>query len=149
MTEIILKESVEHLGEAGDVVDVKPGYARNYLLPQGMAIRATEGNLRQLKEKRRHRERAAAREREVADELARRLQDLSLTFDVQAGEDGQLYGSVTNRDIARMAAEQGVEIEPEDIRLDEPVKELGVYSVTIDLHEDVQPEVKIWVVAEE
>lgn len=149
MTEIILQQDVDNLGDAGEVVDVKPGYARNYLLPQGMAVRATEGNLRRLQEERRHHQRAAERELEVAEEQARALKELSLTFSARAAEEGKLFGSVTASDIAEKAADEGVHIDPRDIELDEPIKELGAYTVTVDLHDEVRPEVKIWVVAEE
>lgn len=149
MTEIILQQDVDDLGSAGEVVDVKPGYARNYLLPQGMAIRATEGNLKRLEEERRHLERAAERELEVADERAAALKDLSFTFTERAGEEGKLFGSVTAADIAREAADQGVRIDERDIELEGPIKELGAYTITVDLHDEVRPEVKIWVVAEE
>lgn len=149
MTEIILKQDVENLGETGEVVDVKPGYARNYLLPQGMAVPATEGNLERIQEERRRVERAEVREREEAEELASALGGRSITFHVRAGEEGRLYGSVTASDITDELAEQGVAVDRRRLVLDEPIKELGVYNVAVDLHEDVRPELKIWVVAEE
>lgn len=149
MTEIILKQDVENLGETGEVVDVKPGYARNYLLPQGMAVPATEGNLERIHEERRRVERAEEREREEAEELASALAGRSITFHVRAGEEGRLYGSVTASDITDQLADEGITVDRRRLLLDEPIKELGVYNVAIDLHEDVRPELKIWVVAEE
>lgn len=149
MTEIILKQDVENLGEAGDVVDVKPGYARNYLFPQGMAVRATEGNLKRIHEERRRVERAEERVRDEAEELAGELSGRSVTFHVRAGDEGRLYGSVTTSDIAERLAEEGLSVDRRRIRLEEPIKELGVYNVPVDLHEDVQPELKVWIVAEE
>lgn len=149
MTEVILKDDVDNLGAAGDVVDVKPGYARNYLLPQGLALRATEGNLKRLREERRHKERAVEREREQAEELAARLEGRSLTFHVQAAEEGKLFGSVTAQDIEDRLAEDGLTVDRRRIGLAEPIKELGVYNVEVDLYEDVNPVVKVWVVAEE
>lgn len=149
MTEIILKQDVENLGETGEVVDVKPGYARNYLLPQGMAVPATEGNLERIHEERRRVERSEERQREEAEELASVLGGRSITFHVRAGEEGRLYGSVTASDITDELADEGIAVDRRRLVLDEPIKELGVYNVAVDLHEDVRPELKIWVVAEE
>lgn len=149
MTEVILKEDVEKLGSAGEVVDVKPGYARNYLLPQGLALPATDGNLKRLREERQRARRAVEREREEAESLASELDGRSVTFHVRAGEGGQLFGSVTVADIQERLSEDGLEVDGEKILLDEPIKELGVYSVPVDLYDDVKPELKVWVVAEE
>lgn len=147
--EIILKRTVENLGDAGEIVDVKPGYARNYLIPQGLALRATASNRRRLEEERRHSLRAEERAKEKADELAQRIEGRSLTFTVLAGEEGKLFGSVTSADIAEELDNEGVTVDRRKIVLEEPIKELGVYRVPVDLHPEVRPEVKVWVVAEE
>ena len=149
MTEIILRETVEDLGEAGDVVDVKPGYARNYLIPHGKAFRATEGNLERLRQERRRDERAEERVRETAAALGRELDGRSLTFRMRAAEEGKLFGSVSVQDVVDRLAEDGLEVDRRDVELEDPIKELGVYNVAVDLHPDVRPEMKIWVVAEE
>lgn len=149
MTEVILKEDVEKLGEAGEVVDVKPGYARNYLLPQGLALPATESNLRRLEEERRHTREVERRKREQAEETARGLREMSLTFQVRAGEGGKLFGSVTSDDIASRLAEEGLKIDRRVLQLPEPIRELGVYDVEVDLDHEVEAAVKVWVVAEE
>ena len=149
MTEIILRESVENLGEAGDVVDVKPGYARNYLIPHGKAFQATEGNLERLRQERRRDERAEERVREKAAALGRELDGRSLTFRMRAAEEGKLFGSVSVQDVVDRLAEDGLEVDRQDVELEDPIKELGVYNVAVDLHPDVRPEMKIWVVAEE
>ena len=149
MTEIILKQDVENLGETGEVVDVAAGYARNYLLPQGLALPADEGNLKRIREERRREERAAERVREEAESLASTLEGKSLTFHERAGEGGQLFGSVTAADVIDRLASDGIELDRRNVLLEEPIKELGVYSVAVDLHADVRPEVKVWVVAEE
>jgi large subunit ribosomal protein L9 len=149
MTEIILQQDIENLGEAGEVVDVKPGYARNYLLPRGLAIPATEGNVKRIEQERRRLDRARTRERDQAEELSQQLADRSLSFSVRAGEEGRLFGSVTSTDIADRLAEEGIEVDRRLIRLEEPIKELGVYRVAVELHADVRPELKVWVVAEE
>lgn len=148
MVEVILREDVENLGNVGDVVDVKPGYARNYLVPQGMAYEATAGNKRRLEEERRRVARAAERERSVAEKLAVQLEGRSITFAVRSGEGGRLFGSVTNSDIADKLAEEGVTIDRHTIRLEEPLKQLGAYTVAVHLHRDVRPEIKVWVVSE-
>jgi large subunit ribosomal protein L9 len=149
MTEIILQQDIENLGEAGEVVDVKPGYARNFLLPRGLAIPATAGNMKRIEQERRRLERARTRERDRAEELSEQLADRSLSFSVRAGEEGRLFGSVTSSDIADRLAEEGIQVDRRLIRLDEPIKELGVYRVAVELHADVRPELKVWVVAEE
>lgn len=149
MVRIILRSDVEKLGEAGEIVEVRPGYARNYLIPQGLAMEATESNLRRLEEERRHRKRAAEREQEHARELAAELQGRSVTFSVMAGEEGRLFGSVTSADIAEALAKDGIEVDRRHIVLEEPIKQLGVYRVPIHLHGEVRPEIKVWVVAQE
>jgi len=149
MVEVILKKDVVDLGNAGELVHVKPGYARNYLIPQGLALLATEGNRRRFEEERRQIEQSAARERESARTLAVKIEEQSLTFRVRAGEEGKLFGSVTAADIAEQLADAGIEIDRRVVRLDEPIKELGVYDVPVRLHSEVEPHVKVWVVAEE
>lgn len=149
MVQLILKQDVEHLGSAGDVVDVKPGYARNYLLPHGLALEATEGNLKRLQEETRREEKAAEREKEQARDLAEKLEGQSVTFSVRAGEEGQLFGSVTAADIAERLQADGLQVDESWIDLDGPIKQLGVYTVSVGLHSEVRPEFKVWVVSEE
>ncbi len=149
MVEVILRKDIADLGRAGEIVQVKPGYARNYLIPQGMALLATEGNRRRFEEERRQVEQSAERERATARELASAIEGQSLTFKVRAGEEGKLFGSVTAADIAEALGREGVAIDRRVIRLDDPIKALGVYNVPVRLHADVEPELKVWVVAEE
>lgn len=149
MVQIILRKDVENLGEAGEVVEVKPGYARNYLLPQGLAYEATEGNVKRLDEERRRSRAAEVRVRETAEETAAALEGKSITFTVRAGEEGRLFGSVTSADIAEQLGAEGIRVDRRVIELDEPIKQLGVYRIPIRLHADVQPELTVWVVAEE
>ncbi len=149
MVEVILRTDVEDLGRAGELVDVKPGYARNYLIPRGLAHPATEGYRRRYEEEQRQSTRAAGRQMEWAEELAKELEGRSLTFSVRAGDEGRLFGSVTSADIAEALAREGLDLDRRTIELDEPIKELGVYRVQIHLHADVHPEVRVWVVAQE
>ena len=147
--EIILRRRVENLGDVGDVVGVKAGYARNYLFPQGLAYRATDENRRLLEQERASALAAESRERESAQALARKLEGMSITFSMRAAEEGKLYGSVGPRDISDKLEEEGYAVEGKHVRLPEPIKALGVYSVTLQLHPDVDTSVKVWVIKEE
>ena len=149
MVEVILRKDVADLGRAGELVNVRPGYARNYLIPRGIALTATEGNRRRFEEERRQVEQSAAREREAAAQLASELEGLSVTFVRRAGEGGRLFGSVTAADIAEELEKGGVSLDRRAIVLEEPIKDLGVYDVSLRIHAEVEPTLKVWVVAEE
>ena len=144
--EIILRQAVENLGHPGDVVTVKNGYARNFLLPRGFAYEATPGNLKRIAAERGRLEAAENERRDSASELAKRLEEVQLTFSARVGEEGKLFGSVTSADIAEQLAAQGFTIERRLIDLHEPIKALGVYRVPIRLHADVKPEIRVWVI---
>lgn len=144
--EIILRQGVENLGKPGDVVKVKAGYARNYLLPHGLAYEATPGNLKRIQQERDRLEAAENERRGTAQELAEKLEQVSLTFSARVGDEGKLFGSVTATDIAQQLETQGFHIEKRQIDLHEPIKALGVYRVPIRLHADVKPEVRVWVI---
>jgi large subunit ribosomal protein L9 len=144
--EIILRQAVENLGTTGDVVKVKSGYARNYLLPHGLAYEATPGNLKRIQQERDRLEAAENERRGLAQGLAERLEQVSLTFSARVGEEGKLFGSVTAADIAQQLEAQGFHFEKRQIDLHEPIKALGVYRVPIRLHADVKPEVRVWVI---
>ena len=144
--EIILRQAVENLGKPGDVVKVKAGYARNYLLPHGLAYEATPGNLKRIQQERDRLEAAENERRAGAQGLAERIEQVSLTFSARVGEEGKLFGSVTATDIAQQLESQGFHIEKRQIDLHEPIKALGVYRVPIRLHADVKPEVRVWVI---
>ena len=143
---LLLKESIKNVGRVGDVVEVSPGYARNYLLPRGIAYAATEGNKKRISQEKARLEAAENERRGAAEELAKRVEEVSITFSARVGEEGKLFGSVTSADIAQQLAEQGFEIEKRQIDLKEPIKALGVYRVPIRLHADVHPEIKVWVI---
>ena len=144
--EIILRQAVENLGKTGDVVNVKPGYARNYLLPHGLAYEATPGNLKRIQQERERLEAAESDRRSTAQGVAEKLEQVSLTFSARVGEEGKLFGSVTATDIAQQLEAQGYHVEKRQIDLHEPIKALGVYRVPIRLHADVKPEVRVWVI---
>jgi large subunit ribosomal protein L9 len=144
--EIILRQAIENLGHPGDVVTVKNGYARNFLLPRGFAFEATPGNLKRIAAERGRLEAAEGERRETAQELAKRLEEVQLTFSARVGEEGKLFGSVTSADIAEQLAGQGFQIERRLIDLHDPIKALGVYRVPVKLHADVKPEIRVWVI---
>ena len=144
--EIILRQAIENLGHPGDVVTVKNGYASNFLLPRGFAYEATPGNLKRIAAERGRLEAAENERRESASELAKRLEEVQLTFSARVGEEGKLFGSVTSADVAEQLAAQGFNIERRLIDLHEPIKALGVYRVPVRLHADVKPEIRVWVI---
>lgn len=145
--EVILREDVAHLGHIGDVVKVKPGYARNYLLPRGLAIMADKRNLGRLEHERRitatKRDRALA----ASKSLAEKLNSTRVVIKARSGEEGKLYGSVTNIDVERALADKGIAIERRRIRLDDPIKSLGDHAVTVHLSVGVDATVTVVVEA--
>lgn len=147
--QVILRQRVEKLGNAGEIVDVKPGYGRNFLIPKGLAYEATDANKRRLDAEN---ARVAAREADTLTDAQKRaasIEGISLTFHARAGQEGKLFGSITSADIAEKLAEQGVTIDRRAIELDEPIKALGVTSVPVRLHSQVRPELKVWVIQED
>jgi large subunit ribosomal protein L9 len=146
--DIILRQDVEKLGRTGDLVTVKDGFARNYLLPHGLAYLASEGNRRRLEAESKQRARKAGVQLESAHDVALRLEAVSLTFTMKAGEGDKLFGSVTAGDIAERLLAEGFEVDKKTVELHEPIKALGVYKVPIRLHHEVKPEVRVWVVKE-
>ena len=145
--EVILRQAVEKLGQPGDVVKVSPGFARNYLLPRGIAYAATAGNLKRIAQEKARLQAAENERRGGAQTIATRLETVSLTFSARVGEEGKLFGSVTASDIAEQLHAQGFDmIEKRQIDLHEPIKDLVVYRVPVRLHADVKPEIKVWVI---
>lgn len=145
--EVILLEDIPKLGDMGEIVSVKPGYARNYLLPQRLALRASTGNVAQLSHQKKMVEARKARKRAEAEQIFGNLNQLSVTLTKKSGEGDRLFGSVTNRDVAAALAANGVEVDAKKILLDNPIKELGIYQVNIKLHADIHADVRVWVVA--
>ncbi len=145
---IILRSNIEQLGNIGEVVNVAPGYARNYLIPQDKAYLATKGNLKRIEFDKKKANHLAEQETAAARKLAEKMKDISLTFTVKVSEEEQLYGSVSTTDIAAEMAKLGHDIERKRVLLEEPLKQLGVYTVGIRLHPEVETEIKVWVVKE-
>ena len=146
---IVLREDVEALGRKGDLVDVADGYARNFLVPRGLAMKATRGVIAQAEAMRRNRAAREDRDRGEAQELATRLTQQSISVVARAGEGGKLFGSITSADIAdAVKAQVGVELDRRSIVLAESIKELGAVEVPVRLHPDVQVAVAVEVVAE-
>lgn len=148
---LILRKPVENLGDPGDIVDVKPGFGRNFLIPQGLAYEASAGNIRRLEEEKAQAEERSRRDYLEAKRRAAQLEHMSLIFHARAGEDGKLFGSVTAGDIADRASQQGLDfrVERRQVILDEPIKTLGAGMVTLRLHQEVEVEVQVKVEREE
>ncbi|MDR7415731.1 MAG: 50S ribosomal protein L9 [Armatimonadota bacterium] len=140
---VILARDVPSLGKAGTVVEVKEGYARNYLIPRGLAVEATEGALRSFQEQQEAMKRRAERERARAQDLARMLSETPVVIRVRAGEGGRLFGSVTAETIAQTLRERGVEVSRKQIELPEPIKALGTYEVTVHLGHGLRAPIRV------
>jgi large subunit ribosomal protein L9 len=142
---VILKKEVENLGDAGDIVRVKPGYGRNFLIPRGLAIPANESNVAELAHQKKVAEAIKRKELGVAQELARKIGETAITIRREAGEDDKLFGSVTNRDVAEALAERGLEVDKRTIQLAEPIRSIGLFPITIRLTRDVAAELRVFV----
>jgi large subunit ribosomal protein L9 len=144
--ELLLKKTIDHLGRIGDVVNVTPGYARNFLLPRGFAVPVTKANLAEIEQARAE---ALAEEMarvETLKELSGQLAGTSVTIEGRANEEGHLFGSVTAANVADELRQKGFPIEAKQVKLDQPLKEIGAFDVEIHLHADVTASVKVWVV---
>jgi len=146
--EVILLNTVPSLGERGETVKVKPGYARNFLFPRKLALPAVEPNRRVFKEEEKVLAKRDEQAKSSATHTAGKLTDVSCTIPVQVGEEDRLYGSVTANDIAKVLKDQGFAIEKKQVVLEEPIKQLGVYTIDVKLHRDISAPIKVWVVKE-
>jgi large subunit ribosomal protein L9 len=147
--QVILTQDVSNLGKAGELVNVKPGYGRNYLIPNGLAVSATAGNVNRLEHERKQIERRVAKEKASAQSIADRLNGMTLQFERNVGEDEKLFGSVSNRDIAEQLKKAGIDLDHRKIELEHPVKALGKYEVSVRLGAGVVAQLKFWVVGKE
>jgi large subunit ribosomal protein L9 len=146
--EVILREDVPNLGAIGEVVRVRPGYARNFLLPRGLAVEANRKNMAELEHQKRVIAAKAEHDRKSAEGLASKLEGISVTVRARAGEEGRLFGSVTNLDVERLLAAQGVVVERRRILLEEPIKQVGTFPVAIQLSRGVRATIQVVVEAE-
>lgn len=145
---VVLRQDVDNLGDRGQVVNVAPGYARNFLLPKGLALEATEGNLRTLELQRKVWEKREAKEADGARQVAARIAGVKLTVTKKAGESNTLYGSVTTSEIADLLHAQGIEIDRRRIQLKDAIKTVGTFKIPIKIHRQVVAEAELEVVAE-
>lgn len=145
---VILRQNIDKLGKIGQIVDVKDGYALNYLIPKGFAYVAVKGNVKALEEEKKIVEKRNQQELKAAEALASELQKISVTIPVQVGEEDKIFGTVTAQMIADALKEKGHDIDKRKIEMDEQIKTLGIYNVNVKLHPSVSANIKVWVVRE-
>lgn len=145
---VILRKDTETLGRIGEVISVKDGYARNYLIPRGIAFEATDGGLHQLEEEKKQQSRRVDKERKQAEALAAQLEKISVTLKMKVGEEDKLFGSVTSQMIADALSEKEITLDKRHIELEEPLKALGIYDVPVKLAGGVTGKLKVWIVRE-
>lgn len=143
---VILKQEVHNLGDAGEIVKVAPGYGRNFLIPRGYAIPASEGSIRQLEHQQRVAEAIRRKQLAGSKDLATKLEQTAITIRREAGEDDKLFGSVTNRDIVDALAAEGIEVDRRAIQLDEHIRSIGLFTVPVRLHRQVTANVRVYVI---
>lgn len=144
--EVILKQDVDKIGKAGSVVKVKDGFARNFLIPNGLAVPVTSGNLKRLEEEKLKKARQLEKQKKEAEVLKDKLSVVSLTIPALLQEEDKVYGSISAQDISFALKEEGFEIDKNCIQLDQPIKSLGIYEVPIRLHSEITATVKVWIV---
>jgi large subunit ribosomal protein L9 len=145
---VILKEDVKSIGSMGQIADVSDGFARNYLVPRGLAVEANVKNIRSLEHEKKVIQEKARKVKNSVQDLANRLENMTVVIKTKAGEEGKLFGSVTTMDIAEQLKNQGIEIDKKKISLDEPIKRLGTYAVNLRLHSEITAQVNIQVIEE-
>lgn len=146
MMEVILNKDVDRIGKAGQIVKVKDGFARNFLIPNGLAVPVTSGSLKKLEQEKQHKAEQLEKAKENARELADKLTRLSLTIPVLTHEEDRLYANISSQDLADALKEEGFIVEKSAIMLEEPIKALGIYEVPLKLHPEVPAKVKVWIV---
>jgi len=145
---LLLRQDYESLGVAGDVVNVKPGFARNYLIPKRYGMLATDKNVKRYENDQKQLHWLQEKEKRQSEELAKTLENVSCTITVQVGDEDKMFGSVTSQNITESLEAQGYTVDKRKVLLEEPIKSLGIYSVPIKLHADVEAKIKVWVVKE-
>ena len=144
---VILTEDITNFGNAGDVVEVKKGYARNFLIPKKMAVKASKGNLSRVEQIKTARSNREEKRKKTLSTLAESLDGISIDVEVQVGEDDRVFGAVTQHIILEALRAKGFNIERKTIQLEEPIKQLGVYNIEVKLHPEVRPQIRVWVVS--
>lgn len=143
---VILRQDIRDLGKAGQTIEIKSGYGRNFLIPRNLAVVATRANLRAIDEIERQNQFRERKLLRAAEQLKLRLEKLSLTVEMLVGEEDKIFGSVTSQNIADLLSEQGIEVEKRNVQIEEPIKSLGVYTVPVKIEKDVIAQVKLWVI---
>ncbi|MFH1856261.1 MAG: 50S ribosomal protein L9 [Candidatus Omnitrophota bacterium] len=146
MIKLILKENVKGIGKVGQVIEAKDGYARNYLLPKNLALKATDFNIKQVEKEKEKKIKTLEKEKDLSLQLAEKIKNISCTIAVEAQPDDTLYGAINAQEIEKILKEEGFNIDKTQIMLEEPIKKIGVFQVPIKLHPEVTSSVKIWVV---
>jgi large subunit ribosomal protein L9 len=144
--EVILTKDVDKIGKAGTVVKVKDGFARNLLLPKGLAVPVTAGNLKKIEEDKKKLNQELEKRKKEAFIIKERLEDMSLTIAALAQDDKNLYGSITAQDILNLLKEENIDLDKSAVQLDEPIKTLGIYEIPLKLHPEIIVKVKVWIV---
>jgi large subunit ribosomal protein L9 len=145
---VVLKDDIMNIGKMGQIIDVADGYARNYLVPRGLAIEANTKNIKSLEHEKRIIKEKAKKIRNSAEDLSHKISTMTLVIKSKSGDDGKLFGSVTTMDIAKLLQNEGVEIDKKRISLDEPIKRLGSYTVNVKLHSEISTQLNVQVVEE-
>ena len=143
---IILLSDIENLGESGDVIAVKPGYARNKLIPQGLALRASNRNIAVANENKKVATAKLERENQALNVLAKKLSKVEITIEVKVGDEEKMFGSITNKDIHKELIDKGFELEKNQISIEEPIKALGIYHINVKISKDITSDVKLYVI---
>ena len=146
--QVIIKKKIEKLGDVGDIIIVKDGYARNYLLPRGLVVKATPGNLKEVELIKSQIQKKNEKKINDQKELAKKLSNLKINIPVKVGEDNQIFGSVNSTNIIEFLIEKGFEVNKKSIKLDEPIKSLGIHNVILKLDEGIESNIKVYVIKE-
>ncbi|MAV16596.1 MAG: 50S ribosomal protein L9 [Candidatus Marinimicrobia bacterium] len=144
--DVILLDNISNLGNVGDIIKVKPGYARNFLFPKGLAVRSSKRNIALANERKNTIQAQINREKEVNEKLISSLKNIELSIEVEVGEEDRLFGSVTNLDVHKALSEKGIDIDKQNINLENPIKSLGVYDIPVKVASSMVQEIKVYVI---